>query len=332
VSGGQRTALGILGGLVLFGGVAGIVGEVASFHAVGRALGRADAAWAVACLGAVLLAYVGYVAAYRGVARACGGPRLSCRTALHVVVMGLGAFVVGASAGALGTDWWALHAAGRSPRDAATRVLALNTLEWAVLATGAAVSALVLAVAGGAPAAFEFGWLVAVPACVAAAAVAAAPPVAARLAALQPRGGVLRPLATGLATAVDAVLFVRALLRRPRRHADALLGLPLYWAGELAALEAALHAFGAGLAPAPLVLAYATAYVLTMLPLPAGGAGGVEAALAFSLHALGVALAPALLATLLYRLVAVWLPLVPALLLLPRVPALRRELHGAVSP
>jgi len=39
-----------------------------------------------------------------------------------------------------------------------------------------------------------------------------------------------------------------------------------------------------------LVLAYTTAYVVTALPLPAGGAGGIEAGVAFSLNAVGIAL------------------------------------------
>jgi hypothetical protein len=74
------------------------------------------------------------------------------------------------------------------------------------------------------------------------------------------------------------------------------------------------------------VLAFATGYVATALPLPGGGSGGIEAALAFSLHAGGRALAPALLAALVYRFFTFWLPLLPALALLPSDQAAQQEL------
>ena len=50
------------------------------------------------------------------------------------------------------------------------------------------------------------------------------------------------------------------------------------------------------------------------------------AVIAFTLHTVGVPLAPALLASFLYRIFAFWLPIVPALLLLPQVPRLNEEL------
>jgi uncharacterized protein (TIRG00374 family) len=88
----------------------------------------------------------------------------------------------------------------------------------------------------------------------------------------------------------------------------------------------ALMAFNVHLALAPLVLAYTTAYVVTSLPLPAGGSGGVEAGLAFTLTAVGVPLAPALLATLVYRFYTLWLPILIAAIFLPQVPKLNEEL------
>ncbi|HZT53513.1 MAG TPA: lysylphosphatidylglycerol synthase domain-containing protein, partial [Gaiellaceae bacterium] len=67
-------------------------------------------------------------------------------------------------------------------------------------------------------------------------------------------------------------------------------------------------------------------YVVTALPLPAGGSGGVEAGLAFSLNAVGIPLAQALLATLVYRAFTLWIPIAPALALLPQVRSLDEEL------
>ena len=87
-----------------------------------------------------------------------------------------------------------------------------------------------------------------------------------------------------------------------------------------------IRAFDANVDLLPLILAYTTAYVVTSLPLPAGGAGGVEAGLAFSLKAVGVPLAPALLATLVYRFFTLWLPLGIAGLALTQVRKLNDEL------
>jgi uncharacterized protein (TIRG00374 family) len=87
----------------------------------------------------------------------------------------------------------------------------------------------------------------------------------------------------------------------------------LYWAGELLTVWMALRAFGVSLDPAGLVVAYATGYASTILPLPAGGVGGVDAASTYALTLVGVPLGPALLATLVQRLCTYWLPLAIAL-------------------
>lgn len=93
-------------------------------------------------------------------------------------------------------------------------------------------------------------------------------------------------------------------------------------------LYAALSAFTPEpVDPVGLVLAFATGYVASSLPLPAGGSGAFEAATTFSLHAVGVPLAPALLGVLVYRLFSFWLPTVPALVLMPTVRDLSAELR-----
>jgi uncharacterized protein (TIRG00374 family) len=132
---------------------------------------------------------------------------------------------------------------------------------------------------------------------------------------------------SGLADAVGGVLVVRHLLTHPRSHPAGILGFAIYWFGHLFTLYVAMRAFGVDdIGLATLVLAFATGYVATALPLPGGGSGGIEAALAFSLHAVGVPLAPAFLAALVYRFFTFWLPIVPALALFPTVKSLDREL------
>jgi len=76
------------------------------------------------------------------------------------------------------------------------------------------------------------------------------------------------------------------------------------------ALLAALTAVGAKPRPALVLLAYVAATVLGMIPITPGGLGFVEAGLTATLTLAGVSAADAVLATLAYRLVSYWLPLV----------------------
>src|SRR5206468_10727179 len=70
-----------------------LIGQVASFPAMLDALRRADRVWFVVCLAGELVAYGGYIAAYRDFARVDGGPLLPAWTVTRVVAVGFGAFV-----------------------------------------------------------------------------------------------------------------------------------------------------------------------------------------------------------------------------------------------
>ena len=135
-----------------------------------------------------------------------------------------------------------------------------------------------------------------------------------------------RALQVGLADAIGGVVFVRWLLVNARSQVRGLLGYPIYWIGQLTVVYAALRAFDVDLGLAPLVVAFTTGYVATALPLPAGGAGGIEASLALTLSAVGVPLESALLAAVTYRVVTFWLPLIPTLALLPTIRQLDHDL------
>ncbi|HET8606562.1 MAG TPA: lysylphosphatidylglycerol synthase transmembrane domain-containing protein [Gaiellaceae bacterium] len=341
----RRKALLAVGLAVVLAVVAfGLIGKVADYGKLLSAVERANRVWFPLAFGGEVLAYVGYILAYRDVARADGGPCFGIWTVTRIVGLGFGAFVVGSSVGGLAVDFWALKRAGEHPHEAARRVLALNTFEWGVLswlAVGAGIA--VLAGRGaGAPLGMCVGWIVVVPICSASALYVSQPGRLERLEELggdrqRPRRFAPRAWARwlwneakiGLGDAIGGVGVVRHMVARPRRHFGGLLGFPVYWAGDLITLYAGLRAFGAHIAPTPLILAYATAYVLTALPLPAGGAGSMEAVVALTLHAVGVPLAPALLAAFLYRIFAFWLPILPALALLPGVGRLNEDLPRA---
>ena len=344
----RRKALITIGvAAVLALGAVALIGSVASYDKLIEAAKKADKTWFPVCLLGEVLAYAGYIVGYRGIARAREGPRFDYWTVTRIVGVGFGAFVVAASVGGLAVDFWALTRAGKDPHDAARRVLALNTLEWAALGFFAWVAALAL-VAGageGAPLTVTLGWLVAIPAFFAAAYFVSSPERVERLRELptgegpEERGRDPRRWASwlwvkarqGFADAVGAVAFVRYLFSTPLRHAESLGGFPLYWLGDIVCLYAALRAFGADVGPAPLVLGYATGYVVTSAPLPVGAAGASEATTAFTLHLVGVPLEKAILAVFAFRFFTFWLPIVPAVALLPQVRKLNEELPGTAS-
>ena len=338
----RRVLISIALALVLAVGAIGLIGEVANYDRVTHALTKAHHVWLVGCLVGEALAYVGYILAYRDVARVDDGPCIPIWTATRIVVVGFGAFVLGSTPGGLAVDYWALHRATGHGRDAARRVLALNTLEWAVLGAFAFVSAAILLLgrADGVPLALIVMWLVVLPVCVVLAMWLARPERIERLTSEPPRrreamhGLALRRRVRwvvviareGLGDALAGILVIRSLLQDPVRNWAGVMGFGLYWAGDLLALYAGLKAFGIDIGPARLIVAYTTGYMITALPLPVGGAGATEATMAWTLNVVGVPFAPGLLAAVAYRVFAFWLPLFPALAFLPLTGGLADDL------
>jgi uncharacterized membrane protein YbhN (UPF0104 family) len=81
------------------------------------------------------------------------------------------------------------------------------------------------------------------------------------------------------------------------------------WTFDYAALAAALVLLDTNPRFSLVLLAYAVAAVLTMIPITPGGLGFVEAGLTSLLVVAGIPSSSALLATLAYRIVSFWLPL-----------------------
>lgn len=93
------------------------------------------------------------------------------------------------------------------------------------------------------------------------------------------------------------------------RWRSALLAAVGNWLFDYFALVAALEATGTRPRLSLVLLAYAVAAVLSMIPITPGGVGFVEAGLVAMLTLAGVGGDQALLATLAYRVVSYWLPL-----------------------
>jgi hypothetical protein len=319
----SRAAVVLVVGAVLVVGIGTIIGKVAEFDEVLMAIREASPVWLAVCFAGEVLAYVGYILAFWGASRAADGPRIPLGVMTHGVFVAFGAFAAANAAGGLATDFWILREAGAGTRSAVRRVLALNTLLYAVFGVGALIVAiLTLTRVGGAPLGMALPWLVIVPPCIALAIWVGRSARGEEIANREMK----RTWSRLFGDAVASVILCRQMAAQPSRHKGALIGPVLNWGGEIICLWAALRAFGVQLPLPELMLVYAAAYVVTLLPLPAGGAGAIDASLAFGLHAVGVELAPALLATFTYRFFSYWLEIPPALVAISALPRLRRNL------
>jgi uncharacterized membrane protein YbhN (UPF0104 family) len=320
--------------LIVFAAAAGVatlaaalVAEAAGLEALTSAASRFDPAWLAVCLGGQIVGYLGYVLALRNVARVDGGPHLSLGSSARTVVAGFGVHGAAHVSGGFAVDYWALRRAGLGREQAIARVACLGTLELAVLAPAGLVAAVVLLAAGAnVGASVTWPWLLVIPGLIGAL-WATAPRRRDRLADSS-AGGRLRSVFAHL---VAGLVMVRLLLTQPRQHLPGLLGVAFFFVGDMACLWAALRAFSVEVPVASLVLAYATGSIASRRSLPMGGAGIVEVLMTFALVWVGVPLAPALAGVLLHRLVSFWLPIVPALLVLPHGMQLQRDVEEMIS-
>ncbi len=285
-------------------------------------------AWLGVCLAGETIAYVGYVLTIRDIARVDRGPEMNLAVSAKTVVAGFGVFAATRASGGFAVDYWALRREGAGRRDAVGRVLALGFLEYATLSIVALVASIALyaRLDGHAGDSATLPALLVIPA-FAVALWATSHKRSGRLSRPRPNGNWFRRT---FADSVAGARKARMVLSSPREHGLGVLGMTLYWAGDIACLWAALQLVGGRqITISALILAYSGGYVLSRRSLPAGGAGVVEVALTLALVGMGVPFAPALVAVLIYRLFNFWLPIVPALMLIPTIRELRARFQRA---
>jgi uncharacterized protein (TIRG00374 family) len=305
----RRVVVSVLLAALLGAGAWFLIGQAANYSKLERAVHRANPWWLVAAVLSVSIGYLGYALLYRTLSAVDGGPRPSLSLTLRVTIAVFGASVIATSAGRLGSEYWALRKMKERPAWAWSRVLGLNTGVWAALAVLAWVGAglMLLGVDHPAPLWLELTWFLLVVVCLPPALFLSSP---AHERWHQDTGGRVRRT---FAAALRGLVLLRDVAKERRLLGAAAAGSLLLWGGDLLAVWLALRAFGVDIGYGPLVIGYATGYASTMLPLPAGGAGGVDAASTYALTLVGVPLGPALLATLVQRVCTYWLPLGVAL-------------------
>lgn len=306
-----------IAGTLALGASVGVASTV-GFEPVWRRLLHPHWFWLLVALAGEAFAYVGYTLAYREIARAEQGAELSVPRLAALVATGFGVFVQG---GGFALDRAALERAGLTQRDARDRVLGLGALEYAVLAPATACAALWIIVRGEATGqGLTLPWVIGVPVGTALALTAL------RHKQVFNRRGWRRHIYDWL----RSLELLVGLAKRPARGAVAFLGIGCYWLGDVFCLWATLHGFSANTPPiAALVVGYATGYALTRRALPLGGAGVVEALLPFALGWVAIARVPALLGVVSYRIINLWLPMLPAL---AGLPLLSRLQHAGEAP
>lgn len=273
---------------------------VAGFSHVASALTRVSWPWLVALVVAIVLSFVGYYYAYRGIYEVERGPRLDKRQMRAVVTGGFGGFL---AHGGSALDDYALRAAGADERDATVRVSALAGMEHGVLAIlGTAAGITVLAQGlSQPPLDFSIPWSV-LPIPGFAVAFWAAERYRERM---RDRNGWRGKMGVFL----DSIHLNRLLFLRPRKHGPAVAGMTLFWVADAFAMWAGLAAFGFHMNVAAMFLGYGTGMVFTRRTGPLSGAGILMVVLPVTIWYSGAPFAVAVLAVFAYRVLGVWLPM-----------------------
>jgi uncharacterized protein (TIRG00374 family) len=290
-------------------------------------LGDATWYWIVIAVGFNVLAFVAYVALFRGV---LGGTRddevhrrLDTRVSYQITMAGLAATRIFSAAGAGGLvlTYWALRKAGMPRRRSACRMVAFLTLTYAVYLSALIIFGILLrthVLPGNAP----FGGTV-VPAVVAAAVMAVFLLIAlipddferriTHFAGGYRRTRYLQRLAKGPATLASGVRTAIAYVRHPQRGALAVLGAVGFWAANIGILWASFEAFGGDVPFAVLVQGFFVGMAANLIPSPAGGVGAVDAGMIGAFALFGVDESIVFPAVLAYRVIAFWLPIPPGI-------------------
>jgi uncharacterized protein (TIRG00374 family) len=280
-------------------------------------LDQGDPWWIAIALVFQVLAMASYVLIFQGTHVPPGSP-ITYRESYLITMAGLAATRLFAAGGAGGVALtaWALRRSGMPRREVAERMIA-----FLVLLYGVYMCAMVVCGLGLYFHLFDGPDTIAltiVPAVVALVAIAIMLAIAMvpgdlerRLDRYRPSNPrvarIVRRLATGPASLSGGVRFAIAKIRRPDA---AMVGTLTWWAFNIAVLYAAFRAFGDAPPLAVLVMGYFVGLLGNLLPLP-GGIGGVDGGMIGAFAAFGVDSGLALVAVLVYRLFAFWLPTIP---------------------
>jgi uncharacterized protein (TIRG00374 family) len=280
-------------------------------------LDQGDPIWLAVAFGLQLAATASYIAVFQGVHVPPGYP-IRFRESYQITMAGLAATRLFAAGGAGGVALtaWALRRSGMPRREVAERMIAFLVLTYAVYMLALIVCGFGLRY-GIFPGSAPYG-VTMIPAYIALVAIAIflaitflPADLSRRLSAWRPKtsrlGRVLRFLASGPERLGGGTRFALHLVRHPDW---ALLGTLGWWGFNIAVLWASCKAFGHAPPIAVVVQAHFVGLLANLLPLP-GGIGGVDGGMIGALIAFDVDPGVAVVAVLVYRGFAFWLPTLP---------------------
>jgi putative heme transporter len=281
-------------------------------------LNDGDSWWILVAVVLQVLSMISYIAIFQGIHVPPGSP-ISFRQSYQITMAGLAAtrlFAAG-GAGGVAVTAWALRRSGMERREVAERMLAFLVLLYGVYVVAMVICGVGLysgLFAGEHPFAITIGpAIVGVVAILIFLAIAFVPQdLERRLGRMAPRNHprtarwFLR-LAAGPVSLSGGIHFAWHKLRHPDW---AMIGTISWWGFNIAVLYAAFRAFGKAPPTAVLIQAYFVGMLANLLPLP-GGIGGVDGGMIGAFVAFGVSGSLALIAVLVYRLLAFWLPSIP---------------------
>jgi uncharacterized protein (TIRG00374 family) len=307
-------------------------------------LDQGDPIWLAVAFGLQMAATASYIAVFQGVHVPPGYP-IRFRESYQITMAGLAATRLFAAGGAGGVALtaWALRRSGMPRREVAERMIAFLVLTYAVYMLALIVCGFGLRY-GLFPGEAPYG-VTMVPAYIALIAITIflgitflPADLSRRLSGWRPStsrlGRVLRFLASGPERLGGGTRFALHLVRHPDW---ALLGTLGWWGFNIGVLWASCKAFGHAPPIAVVIQAYFVGLLANLLPLP-GGIGGVDGGMIGALIAFDVDPGVAVVAVLVYRGFAFWLPTLPgaiAYLQLRRTVARWREeriARGAEAP
>jgi uncharacterized membrane protein YbhN (UPF0104 family) len=291
-----------VGAVLSVGALVGITIDV-GWHSLWGVLEKADWIFSLYVPVAVVVSYLGYSLAYREVANTeeCD---LGFIEALRLVITGFGPV---SPRGGYSIDVRELTKRGMDHDTAEDRVRVLGLLEYVVLAPATLLAAIYMQIKGlTAQSGLVPSWIIGVP---------LGTIIVMWLLLKYRRAGCPKTWWSPLRKNLDSISGLLALLKSWSRAPTAMIGMTIYWAGEIAALGLCIDVFGHRRgAIAVIIVGYATGYALARRALPLAGAGVVEGLMPFALNWVGFPLAASILAVIAYRIFNLWLPMIPAVI------------------
>jgi len=277
--------------------------------------------WLAVAAAFELLSFAGYVALFRTVFVRSRQSQIDWHASYEITMAGLAAtrLFAAAGSGGIALTVWALRRAGLDRRTVAAQMVAFITVLYGVYMFALVIFGVGLRT-GVLPGGGSFAITI-VPAIFGGSVIALflaltliPVDVEGRLAAWQERRGAQRRGTRLVARIVTlpalAASGVRGALAIVRSRDPLALGAIAWWAFDIATLWASFKAFGASPAFSVVVMAYFIGMFANVLPLP-GGIGGVDGGMIGAFIAFGVGAPVAVVAVLVYRAFAFWLPTVP---------------------